>query len=197
MLLTRFKSEMFCKESWCATFRDLRSAERMDLLCTLLQLCVPLELRFVGSYLEELARKDYNRLLEYELKANDAASLSSLLDTVSDVLPDSKLPSILNVYMCMMHSDNTTCAHLLFGILTRLEQAVDMYVNMKHSNSSADECTVNSGSAECCPELTEDFSLLFVLACYHPAFTFSQRQQLYTMCRNVEKLLKCCSSFMV
>jgi len=186
---------MSCKEEICAVFRDLRSAERIDLLCTMLQLCFPLELRFVGSCLEDTARKDYSSLLEYELRANDPLSLNNLKDPNLNILAECKIPSTLNVYLSLMHSDNTACAHILFGILTKLADTVEAYVKTKFSVSSTDEFSYTS--TQCSSDIVADLTLLFTLACYHPAFTFSQRQQLYSMCKTVEKLLNSWSPFMV
>jgi hypothetical protein len=188
---------MICKEEICAVFRDLHSAERIDLLCTMLQLCVPWELRFLGSCVEELARKDYNSLSEIERRANDPVSLKNLKDTDCDVLTDCKMSSTLNIYLSLMHSDNTTCAHALFGILSRLERTVESHFNAKLTVCSSDGYTFDSASATFCNDVVMDLTLLFTLASYHPAFTFSQRQQLYTMCRNIEKLLNYQSSFTV
>lgn len=179
--------EMICKGEICAVFRDLSSYERVDLLSTMLQLCVPLELRFIGSCLEELARRDYNRLLELEKRANDPSALNSLTDRRCNVVTDCKLTATLNVYMSLLHSDNTNCADMLFEILSSIEQTVEMYV----SSESADvENAVASRQ-----DFVTDLNLLFTLASFHPAFTFSQRQSLYTMCKNVAKLLNSISTF--
>lgn len=188
---------MIYKEDICAVFKELQSAERIDLLCTMLQLCVPLELRFVGSCLEDSARKDYSRLLEHELKANDPVSWNNLSDSNSDTLEQCRIPSSLNIYLSLMHSDNTACAHILFGILTNLERTIEAHVDLKFSVCSTDGCSFVSASTECCAKLVCDLTLLFTLACYHPAFTFSQRLHLYSMCQNVKSLLNRWSSLTV
>ncbi|XP_070603235.1 zinc finger CCHC domain-containing protein 2 isoform X2 [Erythrolamprus reginae] len=55
----------------------LGSAERLEFAVGLLDLLNPLELRFLGSCLEELARKDYHCLRDSEAKANGAGAAAS------------------------------------------------------------------------------------------------------------------------
>ncbi|XP_054841397.1 zinc finger CCHC domain-containing protein 2 isoform X2 [Eublepharis macularius] len=55
----------------------LGSAERLEFAVGLLDLLNPLELRFLGSCLEELARKDYHCLRDSEAKANGAAATAA------------------------------------------------------------------------------------------------------------------------
>lgn len=58
----------------------LGSAQRLEFMCGLLDLCNPLELRFLGSCLEDLARKDYHYLRDSEAKANGLSDPGSLAD---------------------------------------------------------------------------------------------------------------------
>jgi len=184
---------MICKEDFCAIFKDLHSAERIDLMCGLLHLCVPQELRFLGSYLEELARKDYACLRKYEIISNDLSSLKDASDVDSvDAINDNWI-SVLNVYLSLLHSDNTTCAHVLFGVLTRLEHAVEMRV-MSKSAAEQDGLLTDVGRNT---DLILDLVLLFTMAVHHPAFTYSQRQQLYSSCKKIEKLLNYIPSYKV
>ncbi|KAL8182611.1 UNVERIFIED_CONTAM: hypothetical protein K2H54_058620, partial [Gekko kuhli] len=55
----------------------LGSAERLEFAVGLLDLLNPLELRFLGSCLEELARKDYHCLRDSEAKANGAPAATT------------------------------------------------------------------------------------------------------------------------
>lgn len=164
---------MVCKDELCASFKNLRSADRIDLMCGLLQLCVPLELRFIGNYLEELVRKDYSDLKEFETKANDSDVLRET--PVNEATKDSC--GALNVYVSLLHSDNSFCAHVLYTMLRGLKDLIQDAV--KQSGSS-------EKPAMCDFEMADDILLLFTMALHHPAFTFSQRFQLY----NDRKTLK-------
>ncbi|XP_032078780.1 zinc finger CCHC domain-containing protein 2 isoform X2 [Thamnophis elegans] len=55
----------------------LGSAQRLEFAVGLLDLLNPLELRFLGSCLEELARKDYHCLRDSEAKANGAGTAAA------------------------------------------------------------------------------------------------------------------------
>lgn len=62
----------------------LGSAQRLEFAVGLLDLLNPLELRFLGSCLEELARKDYHCLRDSEAKANGGGAASG---TAADAVP--------------------------------------------------------------------------------------------------------------
>lgn len=70
---------MVCKKfqvyDW---FKTLDGAKRIDFLNGMLHLCFPLELRFLGSCIEELARKDYMYLRDAELKANNLHEIQQM-----------------------------------------------------------------------------------------------------------------------
>lgn len=243
---------MVCKEEVCSWFAAQRSADRVDLLCGLLQLCLPLELRFVGACLEELARKDCARLKEFERRANDpellrkdtvstaAASAAAADGTVvgggivdtggtgrfiqpaatvhptaasttaaesADLLNlfDVERRARLTVGLSLLRSDNAVAAHVLFKSLSRLELAVRTALDLKFllpvmlpsttggcsplPGVSYDLSMTDLSGVELRRELTDDLVLLLTMAIHHPAFTYSQRQQLYLTLKNVEKLL--------
>ena len=85
-------------------FNHLSGAKRIEFLYGLLHLCQPLELRYLGTCLEEIARKDYEYLYHAEQKTNhksnqtvpssSASSVSSTSEQTNpstDVLADEKL----------------------------------------------------------------------------------------------------------
>jgi len=188
---------MSCKEDFCAVFKDLHSAERIDLICGLLQLCFPLELRFLGSHLEDLARKDYASYRTYEIISNDLSSLKDANDSGSVDTVNNTWIRRLNVYLSLLHSDNTTCAHVLFCVLSRLEHAVELRVVSHLSTFSVPDQDGLLTDVENNNDLVLDLVLLFTMAVHHPAFTYSQRQQLYSSCKKIEKLLNYVTSYRV
>lgn len=58
-------------------FNHLTGAKRIEFLYALLHLCQPLELRYLGTCLEEIARKDYEYLYPAEQKTNHLSSQST------------------------------------------------------------------------------------------------------------------------
>ena len=51
-------------------FRTSDNWNRIDFICGLLDLCHPFEIRYLGTFIEELGRKDYAALKKHEEKAN-------------------------------------------------------------------------------------------------------------------------------
>jgi hypothetical protein len=98
------KSMMLNQEEIHRYFNHLSGAKRIEFLYGLLHLCQPLELRYLGTCLEEIARKDYEYLYHAEQKTNylltqtvsssSASSISSTNEQTSqstDLLSDEKL----------------------------------------------------------------------------------------------------------
>jgi len=178
---------MVCKEDIYTWFKDSVSSQRIDLLCGLLQLCLPLELRFIGSCLEEQARKDCCRLIEYETKANDVAEYE-LLAAYVDV--NSELQKTLSVYVALLRSNNTLCALRLFETLTQLWSRIQSAATRRSASYWHHEQRING-------QLASDLLLLYTMTAYHPAFSFSQRIKLYHMLDDVKTLLCECNFILV
>lgn len=137
-------------------FSALTSAKRAEFLCGLLDLCVPIELRFLGSCLEDLARKDYHSLRDAEIKANNPTDLSGLANITDEVVRSKLLVSV-----ALLASDNREAAGVLYRTLTHIDTVINNY-----------GLSLNDGRTE------EQFLLLFTMASHHPAFTFHQKQVL-------------------
>ncbi|XP_053304260.1 zinc finger CCHC domain-containing protein 14 [Spea bombifrons] len=137
-------------------FSELTSSQRIEFLCGLLDLCIPLELRFLGSCLEDLARKDYHSLRDSEIKANNPADLASLTN-----LTDEMVRSKLLVSLALLASDNREAAGVLCRTLTHIDSIINNYGLQLNDGRTGDE-----------------FLLLFTMATNHPAFSFHQKQLL-------------------
>ncbi|KAG7473199.1 hypothetical protein MATL_G00093050 [Megalops atlanticus] len=137
-------------------FSRLSSARRAEFLCGLLDLCVPIELRFLGSCLEDLARKDYHSLRDAEIKANNPADLAGLTNITDEVVR-----SKLLVSLALLGSDNREAAGVLFRTLTHTDAVINNYGLRLNDGRTGDQ-----------------FLLLFTMASNHPAFSFHQKQVL-------------------
>ncbi|KAK2841875.1 hypothetical protein Q5P01_012075 [Channa striata] len=149
-------------------FSSLSSAQRTEFLCGLLDLCVPIELRFLGSCLEDLARKDYHSLRDAEIKANNPADLSGLTNITDEVVR-----SKLLVSLALLGSDNREAARVLYRTLTHIDTVIINY-----------GLTLNDGRTE------EQFLLLFTMASNHPAFSFHQKQVLRQQLGHIQDILQ-------
>ncbi|XP_036100193.1 zinc finger CCHC domain-containing protein 2 [Molossus molossus] len=185
----------------------LDSAQRLEFMCGLLDLCNPLELRFLGSCLEDLARKDYHYLRDSEAKANGLSDPGPLAD-----FREPAVRSRLIVYLALLGSENREAA----GRLHRLLPQVDSVLKSLHaargegsrggaedepgehgSDGAGEEDAEKDGSG---PEgsgaesragdglgfrAQEELLLLFTMASLHPAFSFHQR---VTLREHLERL---------
>uniref|UniRef100_A0A8D0DFA4 Zinc finger, CCHC domain containing 14 n=1 Tax=Sander lucioperca TaxID=283035 RepID=A0A8D0DFA4_SANLU len=149
-------------------FSNLTSAQRAEFLCGLLDLCVPIELRFLGSCLEDLARKDYHSLRDAEIKANNPADLSGLTNITDEVVR-----SKLLVSLALLGSDNREAAVVLYRTLTHIDTVINNY-----------GLALNDGRTE------EQFLLLFTMASHHPAFSFHQKQALRQQLSQIHDILQ-------
>ncbi|XP_061577135.1 zinc finger CCHC domain-containing protein 14 isoform X2 [Cololabis saira] len=152
-------------------FSGLSSAQRAGFLCGLLDLCVPIELRFLGSCLEDLARKDQRSLRDAEIRANNPADLAGLADVTDEVVR-----SKLLVSLALLGSDSREAAGVLFRTLTHIDTVINNY-----------GLTLNDGRTE------EQFLLLFTMASNHPAFSFHQKQVLRQQLGHIQSILQASS----
>lgn len=183
---------------------QLNPAKRIEFMCGLLHMCQPLELRFLGSYLEDLARKDYHVLRDFEFRANSPSDLGLLTDVVDPVVR-----SKLLVCLSLLGSDSRECAGILFRILRHVDPAV-FYKNYDYSlpafrdphhypfHPLCHDGNVYRRSEQTCGFPTnetatgplEQVALLFTMASLHPAFHFHQRETVRGQLDKIELALE-------
>ncbi|KAI4876110.1 hypothetical protein NFI96_026144 [Prochilodus magdalenae] len=171
----------------------LKPAKRVEFMYGLLHMCQPLELRFLGSCLENLARKDFHVLRDFEIRANSPSDLGLLTD-VTDPVTRSKLL----VCLSLLGSDNRDCAEILFRILSHVDPAlpVSSYPDSPFdqfralSVDSDGDGTQSRGFnpfIESRSGFLEQLAVLFTMASLHPAFLFHQRGKLRTQLAKLER----------
>ncbi|XP_028826617.1 zinc finger CCHC domain-containing protein 2-like isoform X2 [Denticeps clupeoides] len=156
----------------------LKPAKRIEFMYGLLHMCQPLELRFLGSCLEDLARKDYYVLRDFETRANSPSDLSLLADVI-----DQFVRARLLVYLSLLGSDNRECA----GIIYRVLNSADPALLWKSCGLAEPRCEDAAGPGA---ELLEQLALLFTMASLHPAFPFHQRETLRGQLEKAELALQ-------
>uniref|UniRef100_A0A3Q3J5E8 Zinc finger, CCHC domain containing 2 n=1 Tax=Monopterus albus TaxID=43700 RepID=A0A3Q3J5E8_MONAL len=179
----------------------LNPAKRIEFMCGLLHMCQPLELRFLGSYLEDLARKDYHVLRDSECRANSPSDIDILTD-VTDPVVRSKLI----VYLSLLGSDRRECAGILFRILSHVDPALlckdydyslppfrehRLYPPYQDGNMGGrSEETCGFSTNETAAGSLEQLALLFTMASLHPAFRFHQRETIRHQIDKIELVLE-------
>lgn len=149
---------MVCKEDVLSWFKDLDSYKRIDVLYNLLNMCLPFELRFLGSCVEEMGKHTYQEFRGLAITANDHEKLSKD-STFDGGFQDKNVRHRLALYLSLLSSRNYAAANFLYKKLSRtdfVEEIVKGHVQ--------DE------------QLHSETLLLFTMALYHPAFTFEQKQ---------------------
>ncbi|XP_013188885.1 ATP-dependent helicase brm isoform X2 [Amyelois transitella] len=143
---------MVCKEDVVSWFKELESYKRIDAMCTLLNMCLPFELRFIGTYLEELGKRDFQELRGAELRANNPTDLAA---DIGGANTDPRTRRKMALYVSLLRSCNFACATTLYNAMVSLE---------------------HSGLLKgLYGDLLEEILLLYTMALHHPAFTFDQK----------------------
>lgn len=161
--------EMLNKESVVKWFKGLNGDERIDLMCMLLDCCLPWEVRFFGTFLESLAQKDYAALRGPESTANNPSDLSYLY-----CLEDSETRKRLCLSVALLHSTNRQAAGVLFAIL-----------NDSHVQAF--------GTSVIEEDILTEISLLLTMTANHPAFRFYQKNILRSKLKQLRETRSSCS----
>ncbi|XP_041102649.1 zinc finger CCHC domain-containing protein 2 [Polyodon spathula] len=173
----------------------LSPAKRIEFMCGLLHMCQPPELRFLGSCLEDLARKDFHILRDSEIKANGPNDLSLLTDVTDPVIR-----SKLLVCMALLGSENRECAEILFRILSHVDSSLNLFkkyglpVTTYTDHHRCGDGEVHGGSLQGCgppmevaADAQQQLELLLTMASLHPAFPFHQRECLRMHLDKIER----------
>jgi hypothetical protein len=119
----------------------------------------------VGSVVEDLGKKDYHYLRDAEIKANNPAELTKLVNVNIKATR-----SRLSVALALLHSYNTECSNVLFKILTSSSSVMEQLLPEDH--------------------FAEEVLLLLTMAANHPAFTLDQRLTLCDILMKLQRLIK-------
>ncbi|XP_071560565.1 uncharacterized protein [Temnothorax nylanderi] len=150
---------MVCKENVVSWFGNLSSYKRIDVMCTLLNMCLPFEVRFLGTCVEDIGKRDYNDLRDTEHHANSPSELAEL--TTSNVT-DKRTRRKLALYMALLHSCNYACAVILYKNLSNLDH--QEIINLLNGTIFKPD-----------NQPLEELLLLYTMALNHPAFTYEQK----------------------
>lgn len=162
---------MVCKKDVVTWFKNLKSHKRVDVMCSLLQLCVPFELRFLGTCLEDLAKRDYQDLRQTETEAN---SLSELNSPEVQSLTNQETRTKLALYVSLLHSCNDACSNKIFKILTKDD--INSVLNLAMTDNL----------------VLEELLSIYTLVLNHPAFSFDQKisiDKIFSKLQDEESLL--------
>ena len=149
---------MIVKEDLVTWFQKLESYRRIDIMCTLLNLCLPFELRFLGTCLEELGRRDDQVLRGIELRVNNPQEFANDVGPFQTGQPtDYKVRRMMALYLGLMRACNRTGVNELFKTLDRWGER--------------DYSKFSDGDP------LQELLLVYTMATNHPVFSFDQRHR--------------------
>lgn len=147
---------MIEKESVVEWFKDLESYKRIEIMCTLLNMCLPFELRFLGTFLEELGRRDSQELRVMELRVNNPIELLTDIVSCQKKSPsDMKIRRKMALYLALIRAINRPCVNELFKTLDGW----------------------GDGDFNKFGDGFEELLLVYTMATNHPVFSFEQRMK--------------------
>lgn len=147
---------MVCKEDVVLWFKESESYKRIDTMCTLLNMCLPFELRFLGTCLEELGTRDSKELRGIELRVNNSTELAAEMAACKHGEPsDIKVRRKMVLYLALIRACNRPCVNELFNTLA--------------SWSNNDFLKTADGDA------LQELLLVYTMAANHPVFSIEQR----------------------
>lgn len=162
---------MIEKEHLVSWFQKLESYKRIDIMCTLLNLCLPFELRFLGTCLEELGRRDAQDLRGAELRVNNPQEFANELGSFQAGQPgETKIRRKMALFLALMRACNRTGVNELFKTLDRWGER--------------DYSKFSDGDP------LQELLLVYTMATNHPVFSFDQR----TRCGEVYSKIMACKS---
>lgn len=147
---------MVCKEEVISWYRSLRSYNRIDVMCSLLHVCLPFELRFLGTCLEDLGKRDFHELRKTENEANNLSDINEV-----QCISDKRTRPKLAFYISLLHSCNYACCNGLYKILSNADEV----------NALLKSPTILAPD----DNTLEELLLIYTLALNHPAFSFEQK----------------------
>lgn len=149
---------MVCKEDVVLWFKESESYKRIDTMCTLLNMCLPFELRFLGTCLEELGTRDSKELRGIELRVNNSSELAAEMAACQHGEPsDIKVRRKMVLYLALIRACNRPCVNELFNTL--------------YSWSGHEFLKTADGDA------LQELLLVYTMAANHPVFSFEQRMK--------------------
>lgn len=149
---------MVCKEDVVHWFKGLESYKRIDAMCTLLNMCLPFELRFLGTCLEELGGQYSKEFRGIELRVNNSSELTQELASTQLCDPsDTKVRRKMALYFALIRACNRPCVNELFNIL----------------------CTWSGNEflKQAKGDALQELLLVYTMAANHPVFSFQQKMR--------------------
>lgn len=149
---------MVCKEEVVHWFKELESYKRIDIMCTLLNMCLPFELRFFGTCLEQLGARDSQAIRGLELRVNNTNELAREIAEPEMYDPsNTRVRRKIVFYLALLRVCSRPCVNELFNIVYSWSNN-DFLKRAKDND-------------------LQELLLVYSMAANHPVFSFEQRMK--------------------
>ena len=148
---------MVRKEEIYGWFSRQPSHQRLDVLCTLASICLPLELRFLNTCVDFLARNKTPSARDAEILAVLEKNCLQLNEVD---LHDEGSRRKLILALTLLHAGNRIVANTIYRILCNTFSDMNMF---------GPDITFESSL---------ELNLIFTMALHHPSFTFEEKDKL-------------------
>lgn len=155
---------MVCKEDVLSWFKNLECYKRIDVMFELLNMCVPFEVRFLGSCIEEIGKHSYQELRGSAIIANDVEKLAKDATLQSGLLEEGTRHRVI-IYISLLTARNCNCANWFYKNLFRTDRVEEFVLKKKCKDEN----------------VMSEMLLLFTLVMHHPAFSFEQKRYFMSM----------------
>ncbi|XP_050426155.1 uncharacterized protein LOC126836628 isoform X2 [Adelges cooleyi] len=161
---------MVCIDEVVAYFKTLKSYERLWMMCRLQSHCLPIELRYLGTCLDNLSKRDVHVLKKLELEANDPANVGQV---ARKCICDKTVRAAVIKYLSVLNANSAKCSELIYKALTD-DKALERVFKSPRAFFSDKNAF-------------EELMVLYTLAVNHPAFSFEQKTQLDSIFNCIKK----------
>ncbi|KAH8240767.1 hypothetical protein KR026_004959 [Drosophila bipectinata] len=159
---------MICKQDVLLWFEKLESYNRIEMMYALLTACLPFELRFLGTLLEEQGRCDSETLRGMELRANNPHDLAADMLTCQKGDPtDRKIRRKMALYLALIRACNRNCVSEIYRTLECWGECDFSCIN--------DQDTLL------------ELLLVYTMAAIHPVFSMDEQKKIFGILAKIKE----------
>ncbi|KAI8042117.1 hypothetical protein M5D96_003419 [Drosophila gunungcola] len=159
---------MICKQDVLLWFEKLESYNRIETMYALLTACLPFELRFLGTLLEEQGRCDSETLRGMELRANNPHELAADMVNCQKGDPtDRKIRRKMALYLALIRACNRNCVSEIYRTLECWGECDFGCIN--------DQDTLL------------ELLLVYTMAAIHPVFSMEEQKKIFGILAKIKE----------
>ena len=134
------------QEEIFAYFKSLSGAKRIELVCGLISMCIPLEIRFFDNVIQDMVKRDYNSFRDAEIKANTYQELDMVCKC--DLLLEKVSTTTATTTDNQSYYDDGIINSTIPSVLTNSTEMQNGNITATSSSSSAISITSTSSQSE-------------------------------------------------